>query len=158
MPSRVFLTAVALFTLGSACAGLAWDAGSLIAFRFPGRAAAAARRTRPVAVATRGLANTEVAAGTTADTIVTQVSAATGTAPSALLLTATGGFRTTLLCEAALMALSLPAALRMPGVLRMPGALRMPGVLRMPGESPGSGKRLGPGPDGRSGAGEPSGG
>ncbi|MBL3667786.1 DHA2 family efflux MFS transporter permease subunit [Streptomyces sp. M2CJ-2] len=67
-----------------------------------------------MASATRGLADTEVAAGSTALNIVSQVAASVGTALTASLLTATDGFRTTLLCGAGLMALALPMAVRLP--------------------------------------------
>ncbi|MFI1211277.1 DHA2 family efflux MFS transporter permease subunit [Streptomyces sp. NPDC020802] len=67
-----------------------------------------------MASATRGLADAEVAAGSTALGIVLQMAASVGTALAALLLTATDGFRTTLLCGAALMLLALPMAARLP--------------------------------------------
>ncbi|WP_309484178.1 DHA2 family efflux MFS transporter permease subunit [Streptomyces himalayensis] len=68
-----------------------------------------------MASATRGLADGEVAAGSTALNIILQVAAAVGTALTALLLTATDGFRTTLVCGAGLMALSLAGAVRLSG-------------------------------------------
>ncbi|MGP4045204.1 hypothetical protein [Streptomyces sp. 2A115] len=70
--------------------------------------------TMPViASATRGLADSEVTAASTALNIILQAAASAGTALTALLLTATDGFRTTLLCGrggAGLMALALPMA------------------------------------------------
>jgi hypothetical protein len=67
-----------------------------------------------MASATRGLADSEVAAGSTALNIIMQMAASVGTALTALLLTATDGFRTTLLCGVGLMALALPMAMRLP--------------------------------------------
>lgn len=67
-----------------------------------------------MASATRGLAGTEVAAGGTALDIVSRAAASAGTALVASPLTATDGFRTTLLCGAGLRALALPMATRLP--------------------------------------------
>ncbi|WP_246113755.1 DHA2 family efflux MFS transporter permease subunit [Streptomyces montanus] len=67
-----------------------------------------------MASATRGLADSEVAAGSTALNIILQIAASVGTALTALLLTATDGFRTTLLCGVGLLALALPMAARLP--------------------------------------------
>lgn len=54
------------------------------------------------------------AAYSTSLNIIMQIAASVGTALTALLLTATDGFRTTLLCGVGLMALALPMALRLP--------------------------------------------
>ncbi|MGW0603773.1 DHA2 family efflux MFS transporter permease subunit [Streptomyces sp. NPDC002640] len=64
--------------------------------------------------ATRGLSGPETAGGTTTLNVVSRLAAGAGTALFALLLSATDGFRTTLLCGAALMALTLVGVLRLP--------------------------------------------
>ncbi|NYV76570.1 MFS transporter, partial [Streptomyces sp. UH6] len=64
--------------------------------------------------ATQGLSGPETAGGTTALNVVSRLAAGAGTALFALLLPAGDGFRTTLLCGAGLMALTVPAVLRLP--------------------------------------------
>ncbi len=64
--------------------------------------------------ATRGLSGPETAGGTTLLNVVSRLAAGAGTALFALLLPATHGFRTTLLCGAGLMALTFLCVLRLP--------------------------------------------
>ncbi|MEU8650711.1 hypothetical protein [Streptomyces sp. NPDC048737] len=67
-----------------------------------------------MASATRGLAGTGVAAGSTALNVVSQAAASVGTVLVASPLTSTDGFRTTPLCGADLMAPAPPMAARLP--------------------------------------------